>query len=169
MITAVYCTSLPVDYVMNDLCTWVELLNNPSIKYSFPTFFVAICSDWLLWGMLLVLCLCCDCRECVVSDGTGDGRSKMFCCILTVESGWCGAHITVFWCWPWSAECRKPKCCRYGDFWADVTNLWWGTFTCNHKFWVSLLDVGDGAVSVSKWWLMLWMGFRVCVVCCGVF
>jgi hypothetical protein len=116
--------------------------------------------------VLSVLCLqwMCD-----VSDRTGDSNSKMFCCILTAESGRCGAHITVVWCWPWSAECKRPKCCRCGDFWADATNLYWGTSTCNRKFWVSLLDVGDGAVLAGKWLLVLWMGFRICVVCCGGF
>lgn len=145
MITAVYCTSLPVDHVLSDLCTWIELLNNPSIKYWFTKFFVALCSEWLLWGMLLMLCLCCD-----VSDRTGDSGSKMFCCILTAESGWCGAHVTVLWCWPWSAECKRPKCCRCGDFSADATNLYWGTAACNRKFWVSLLDVGDRRCCVSR-------------------
>jgi hypothetical protein len=66
MITALYCTSLPVDHVLSDLCTLVELLNNPRIKYSFPKFFVALCFDWLLWAMLLMFCLCCDCNECMI-------------------------------------------------------------------------------------------------------
>jgi hypothetical protein len=164
MITAVYCTLLPADHVLSDLCTWIQLLNDPSIKYSVSKFFVALFSEWLLWGMLLMFCLWWLQWMCDVSDSS----SKMFCCMLTAESGRCGAHVTVVWCWPWSAECKRPKCCRCGDFWADATDLYWGTSTCNRKFWVSLLDVGDGAVSVGKRLLVSWVGFRFRVVCFGV-
>ena len=75
-----------------------------------------------------------------VSDRTGYSMSKMFCFMLTDESRWCGVDITVLWCWPWSTECKRPECCRCGNIWADATNLYWGTSTCNRKFWVNALE-----------------------------